>query len=174
MTEERPAVAAEPPEEGTVAPDFCLQDSGGREVCLRSFSGKWVVLYFYPRDNTSGCTAEAKDFTAASGEIRSMGAEVLGVSPDTPASHSRFSEKHGLKVTLLSDPDHRAMEAYGVWGCKMMYGKKRMGVIRSTFLISPAGAIARRWRNVRVKGHVEAVLSALAERSGQSQSSRFI
>lgn len=166
MAEQRPTDAAAPPEEGVHAPDFCLQDSSGRETCLRSFSGKWIVLYFYPRDNTSGCTAEAKDFTAALDELRSMGAEVLGVSPDTPASHARFSEKHGLKLILLSDPDHRAMEAYGVWGKKMMYGKQHWGVVRSTFLISPDGVIARRWRNVKVKGHVEAVKMALAEMKG--------
>jgi peroxiredoxin Q/BCP len=148
-------------EAGDAAPEFCLPSSDGKEICLRSLQGRWVVLYFYPRDNTSGCTREALDFTAAQETFRALGAEVLGVSPDSPASHRRFSEKHDLKIGLLSDIDHRVMELYGVWAIKRNYGKERYGVIRSTFLIDPEGRIAEIWRSVKVKGHVETVINSL-------------
>lgn len=146
---------------GDDAPGFCLPDQDGREVCLEEFSGKWVVLYFYPKDNTAGCTKEAIDFTKSLKDFRTMGAEVLGISPDSPASHQKFREKHGLEVRLLSDPEHRVLVAYGAWGPKKMYGKEYQGVLRSTAMIDPDGKIARVWKRVRVKGHVEEVKEAL-------------
>lgn len=148
-------------EAGDAAPGFCLPDQDGREVCSEELSGRWIVLYFYPKDNTSGCTQEAKDFTGSLRDFRDLGAEVLGVSPDSPQSHRKFREKHALDLTLLSDPEHRVLEAYGAWGTKKMYGKEYQGVLRSTAIIDPRGKIARVWRRVRVKGHVETVLEAL-------------
>ena len=148
-------------EAGVAAPAFCLPDEDGREVCSEELSGRWVVLYFYPKDNTSGCTQEAKDFTGSLKDFRDLGAEVVGVSPDSAASHRKFREKHDLEVVLLSDPDHRVLEAYGAWGKKKMYGKEYEGVLRSTVIIDPQGKIARIWKKVRVKGHVETVLKTL-------------
>lgn len=148
-------------EVGGMAPLFCLPDSNRNEVCLKSYLGQWVILYFYPRDNTSGCTREAADFTNALSHLGELNAEVLGVSPNSPESHKTFAEKHGLKITLLSDEGHEVMEAYGVWAMKRMYGKEGYGVIRSTFLISPQGHIAHLWRSVKVKGHVDEVLKTL-------------
>ncbi len=142
---------------GDDAPRFCLQDQDGAEVCLDQFSGRWLVLYFYPKDNTSGCTKEALDFTERLEAFRARGAEILGISPDSPKSHKKFREKHGLSVRLLSDPEHRVLAAYGAWGTKKMYGKEHQGVLRSTAIIDPHGKIARIWKKVRVKGHVEEV-----------------
>jgi len=147
-------------EGGDAAPGFCLPDQDEREVCLAELSGRWVVLYFYPKDNTSGCTREALDFTERLKDFRDLGAEVFGVSPDSPKSHRSFREKHRLEVTLLSDPGHRVLEVYGAWGKKKMYGKEYEGVIRSTAIVDPDGKVARIWRRVRVKGHVEEVLEA--------------
>lgn len=148
-------------EVGDAAPEFCLPADGVEEICLNSYLGRWVVLYFYPKDNTSGCTREAMDFTAALESVHALGAEVLGVSRDSPESHRRFAEKNGLKVKLLSDSDHKVMDAYGVWALKKMYGKEGYGVVRSTFLIGSDGHIAHIWRSVKVKGHVEAVVKTL-------------
>lgn len=148
-------------EVGDTAPDFCLPASEEEVVCLNSFRGKWVVLYFYPKDNTSGCTMEAMDFTSALDALHALGAEVLGVSRDSLASHEKFAEKHGLKVKLLSDPNHEVMDAYGVWALKKMYGQEKYGVVRSTFLIGPVGHIAYIWRSVKVKGHVDTVVKSL-------------
>jgi len=148
---------------GDRAPEFCLPETEGKEVCLSDFKGKWVVLYFYPKDNTSGCTREAVDFTERLEEFRRLNAVVLGVSPDSTKSHQRFVEKHGLKVTLLSDPEHEVLEKYGVWQKKKMYGREYMGVVRTTYLIDTEGKIARFWPKVKVKGHVEAVLERLKE-----------
>jgi peroxiredoxin Q/BCP len=150
-------------EVGDIAPEFCLPAADQQEVCLNSYRGKYVILYFYPKDNTSGCTREAMDFTDALNAIHALGADVLGISRDSPASHRKFAEKHGLKVKLLSDPDHKIMEAYGVWALKKMYGREGYGVVRSTFLISPDGQIADIWRSVKVKGHVEEVVKTLKE-----------
>jgi peroxiredoxin Q/BCP len=150
-------------EVGDTAPKFCLPASVGAEVCLESYRGKWLVLYFYPKDNTSGCTREAVDFTAALPELHGLGAEVVGISRDSPASHEKFAEKHGLKVLLLSDQDHKVTEAYGAWALKKMYGKESYGVVRSTFLIDPNGRIARIWRMVRVEGHADIVKKTLRE-----------
>ncbi len=147
--------------EGSIAPDFCLPSDDGREYCLRDFRGKWVVLYFYPKDNTSGCTREAVDFTSRLNDFMSLGAVVIGVSPDPIESHRKFRMKHSLKVILLSDVEHKVLQLYGVWGKKKRYGREYYGVIRSTFLIDPQGVVRRVWRNVRVAGHVEEVLRTL-------------
>jgi peroxiredoxin Q/BCP len=130
------------------------------------FSGNWFILYFYPKDNTSACTAEAVAFSGVYEELAANGIAVIGISPDTPASHRNFREKHDLKVILLSDGDHRVCEAYDVWKKKKMYGKEYMGVDRSMFLVDPDGIIRSVWRSVRVPGHVEAVLGRLAELQG--------
>jgi peroxiredoxin Q/BCP len=151
---------------GSEAPLFCLPSQAGEEVCLGDLKGKWVVLYFYPKDNTKGCTLEAIDFTMSLAEFKEAGAEVLGVSPDSVKSHESFCLKHDLKITLLSDPDHVALERYGVWKLKKMYGREYHGVERSTFIIDPEGRVAHAWRKVKVKGHVDAVKQRLAELRG--------
>jgi thioredoxin-dependent peroxiredoxin len=151
---------------GVKAPDFRLPDQNGREIHLETFKGKWVVLYFYPKDNTPGCTAEACDFTGELAGFENLGAVVLGASPDSAKSHRGFIEKQNLKITLLSDPDHSVMESYGAWQEKSMYGKKYMGVQRSTFLIDPQGKLAHFWPKVKVKGHVAEVRSKLEELQG--------
>ncbi len=147
--------------EGDKIPEFCLKDKNKKEWCTRDFEGKWLIIYFYPKDNTSGCTLEALDFTKRINEFHSLNAEVIGISPDTCESHARFIEKHGLKVLLLSDPQHEIIERFGVWKLKKRYGREYHGVERSTFLVKPDGTIARVWRKVRVKGHVDEVLSTL-------------
>ena len=146
---------------GDRAPDFCLPNQNDQEVCLSDLSGKWVVLYFYPKDNTSGCTREAVDFTSHIENFEEMGAVVIGISPDSTKSHRSFIEKKELKLQLLSDGKHEVLEKYGVWQLKKMYGKEYMGVVRSTFLLNPNGEVAHVWRKVRVKGHVDEVLETL-------------
>jgi peroxiredoxin Q/BCP len=148
---------------GSRAPDFCLPDQQGRDVCLADFKGKWVVLYFYPKDNTPGCTIEAVDFTCIHREFEQMGTVILGVSPDSVKSHQGFIEKQELTITLLSDTERQVLESYGAWGLKKMYGKESYGVIRSTFLIGPDARIAFAWPNVKAKGHAEAVKQKLAQ-----------
>ncbi len=150
-------------ETGVEAPGFCLPDQNGEEVCLESLRGRWVVLYFYPKDNTKGCTLEAIDFTMNEERIEGMNATVLGVSPDSVKSHQGFCDKHGLTITLLSDPGHGVLEEYGVWQLKMMYGKEYQGVVRSTFLVDPEGRIAHTWTRVKVADHVETVIKKLVE-----------
>jgi peroxiredoxin Q/BCP len=150
---------------GEPAPVFCLPDQEGKETCLDMFIGQWLVLYFYPKDNTSGCTLEAVDFSSHLEKFHSLGAEVIGVSPDSPESHSRFRGKHQLKLRLLSDPEHAVIAAYGAWGKKRLYGKEYEGVIRSTFLLDPKGKLRVAWPSVKVSGHVEEVLTALAQES---------
>jgi peroxiredoxin Q/BCP len=145
------------------APDFCLPDKDRRNVCLHDFKGTWVVLYFYPRDNTRGCTREALAFTQALEEFAQLNAVVIGMSGDSVESHGKFIQKHNLTVTLLSDTTHEILERYGVWQRKQLYGKEFWGTVRSTFLISPGGKIAEIWRNVKVEGHVEAVKRRLVE-----------
>ncbi len=153
-----------PSEKGGRAPEFGLDSTLGRKIRLKDYRGdRWVVLYFYPRDNTSGCTAEACDFRDQWVEFDRVGATVLGVSPDSIASHQAFAERHQLPFPLLSDPDKTALQAYGVWKEKSLYGRKFMGVERSTFLISPEGKIVQAWRKVKVPGHVAAVLKTLNE-----------
>ena len=149
--------------EGDEAPDFCLPDHEGKEHCLHDFRGKWVILYFYPKDNTSGCTREAKDFTEMKGEFEKLNAVIIGVSKDSPKSHARFIEKHDLDIVLLSDENHKVIEKYGAWGKKKNYGREYFGTVRSTFLINPDGKIVKIWPKVRVAGHVEEVLNKLKE-----------
>ena len=151
---------------GSVAPDFNLEDQDGRNVSLTGHRGAWVVLYFYPKDDTLGCTTEACEFTDGIGEFAELDAVVLGCSPDSPASHRAFIAKHGLKVTLLSDPDHRVMERYGAWGEKVLYGRPMTGVIRSTVLIDPEGRVAHHWPTVKAAGHAAKVRDKLAELKG--------
>ncbi|MGC9778244.1 MAG: thioredoxin-dependent thiol peroxidase [Candidatus Heimdallarchaeota archaeon] len=148
---------------GDLAPEFCLPDKDGNEFCLKDQKGKWVILYFYPKDNTKGCTIEAIDFTANLPEFEKMSATVIGISPDSTSSHQKFTEKHGLKIRLLCDVDKNILEQFGAWGEKSMYGKTYFGVIRSTVLIDPDGKIAETWFKVRVKDHVLKVKETLKE-----------
>jgi len=148
-------------EDGAQAPDFELPDETGTTVRLSRLKGRPVVIYFYPKDDTSGCTAEAKGFTCLLDAFAQAGADVIGISPDSPQSHGKFKEKHGLTVQLLADETRAAAEAYGVWVEKSMYGRKYMGIERSTFLVDRTGRIARSWRKVRVPGHAEDVLEAV-------------
>jgi peroxiredoxin Q/BCP len=150
-------------EVGKRAPAFKLPSSDGGEVSLADFRGKSVVLFFYPKDNTPGCTLEAQDFQAALPKFKKKNAVVLGVSRDTIASHCKFRDKFDLSFALLSDVDHSVLEAYGAWGEKTLYGKKTIGVKRTTVLIDESGKVKRVFPGVKVKGHVEAVLAALAE-----------
>ena len=146
---------------GDRAPDFTSQDQNGDPVSLQDYSDRWLVLYFYPKDNTPGCTTEAKDFTAYLEQFNELGADILGVSPDSEKSHCKFITKHELSIKLLSDPDNQVIEAYKVWRLKKFMGKEYMGVVRSTFLISPDGKIVQVWEKVRVKAHAEKVLAEL-------------
>jgi len=148
-------------DEGGIAPQFDLPRDGGGNVSLADLKGKSVVLYFYPKDNTSGCTTEAIDFTALAGEFAKAGAVIIGLSPDSVKAHDKFIAKHDLGIILAADEDKSVLEAYGVWKEKSMYGRKYMGVERSTFLIDADGKIARIWSKVKVKGHAEAVLEAV-------------
>jgi len=143
--------------EGDRAPDFTLESDDGTRVSLKDFRGGKVVLYFYPKDDTSGCTKEACEFRDAMPVFRTGGATVLGVSPDSAGSHRKFREKYDLNFPLLVDADHRVAEAYGVWKEKSMYGRKFWGVERSTFLIDEEGRVTKAWRRVRPKGHAAAV-----------------
>ena len=148
-------------EEGQPAPDFELQTDGGESVSLSSFRGEPVVLYFYPKDDTPGCTAQACGIRDSFGEFRDRGAVVLGVSPDDEASHAQFKSKYGLPFTLLADPEHRVAEQYGVWVEKTNYGKTYMGIERSTFVIDADGNVAKVMRRVKPDTHAAAVLAAL-------------
>ena len=149
--------------EGTLAPDFTLPSDGGSEVTLSDYRGKKVVLYFYPKDNTSGCTTEACNFRDDYSQIIAAGAVVLGVSPDTVKSHDKFKLKFELPFALLSDPDHRVAEMYGAWGEKKMYGKTYMGILRSTFVIDQEGRIIKVFPKVKVKDHSQEVLAVLTD-----------
>ncbi|UFH59533.1 thioredoxin-dependent thiol peroxidase [Sulfurovum mangrovi] len=148
-------------EVGTAAPEFCLPNQDEEEICLRDLTGKWIVLYFYPKDNTPGCTTEACEFTEALPQFDDLDAIILGVSPDSPKKHRNFIEKKELGITLLADEDKELCNKFGVWQLKKNYGKEYMGVVRSTFIIDPDGNIAAAWEKVRVKGHVEAVKEKL-------------
>lgn len=136
---------------GTKAPEFCNPNQDGVEICLRDLKGKWIVLYFYPKDNTPGCTNEACDFSASEDQFDDLDAVILGVSPDSGKSHQNFIAKQNLTITLLSDVEKTLCQAYGVWQEKLNYGKKYMGVVRSTFIINPQGNIAAVWENVKVR-----------------------
>lgn len=148
------------PAVGQSAPDFDLPRGGGGTLRLSSLKGRAVVLYFYPKDDTSGCTAEAIDFSALKPEFDKAGAVVVGMSPDSVKSHDKFARKHGLSLELVADEERNALEAYGVWVEKSMYGRKYMGVERSTYLVDKNGRIARIWRPVKVPGHAVEVLEA--------------
>ena len=160
------AKSSSTPAEGDIAPDFNLPATGldeGATLSLKDFSGKALVLFFYPKDDTSGCTKEAIGFTEAKQQFEALGVSLLGVSPDPVKKHIKFQDKHNLEVQLMADEEKTALEAYGVWVEKSMYGKKYMGVERSTFLIDGNGKILKVWRKVKVGGHVEAVLEAARE-----------
>ena len=148
-------------EEGKKAPAFTLKSQDGKAVKLSDFAGKNVVLYFYPKDNTPGCTTEACDFRDQHSKLEKAGAVVLGVSPDAEKTHLKFAGKFGLPFTLLADPEHEVAEKYGSWGEKTLYGRKFMGIIRSTFLIGSDGKVAKVWPKVKVAGHVDEVLEAV-------------
>jgi peroxiredoxin Q/BCP len=147
-------------EAGHKAPDFQLASDSGETIRLSKLKGQPVVVYFYPKDDTSGCTKEAQAFTSLASEFAEAGVRVIGISPDSAESHAKFRAKYDLAVDLAADPERKAIEAYGVWVEKSMYGRKYMGVDRSTFLIDAKGKIARVWRKVKVPGHAEEVLAA--------------
>ena len=149
--------------EGDKAPDVVLTGSEGEEVRLGDFKGQKLVVYFYPKDDTSGCTREAQDFTALAEEFEAVGTWVIGVSKDSPKSHAKFRDKYELKVRLLTDADGSVCEAFGTWVEKSMYGRKYMGIDRATFLIDRDGVVKGVWRKVKVPGHAEAVLKAARE-----------
>ncbi len=147
--------------EGDKAPSFELESDSGERVASKDFAGKYLVLYFYPKDNTPGCTREAQSFTEAKRKLSAAGAAVVGVSKDSIKSHCGFRDKYAINFPLLSDADLSVHKAYGAYGEKTMYGKKVMGTIRSTFLVGPDGKVARAWRNVKVDGHVDDVIAAI-------------
>ena len=151
--------------EGDKVPNFCLKgiDEQGneREFCIEEFKGKKVILYFYPKDNTPGCTQEACDFRDNLNVLKEMGYVVIGVSPDSVNSHKKFKEKHNLNFILLSDPEKKVAEMFGAYGEKKAYGKTTKGIIRSTFIIDEEGRIIKEWRNVKAKGHVQKVIETL-------------
>lgn len=153
--------ASSGPEIGERAPDFDLPAAGGGRLRLADFKGRVLVLYFYPKDDTSGCTREALDFQELREQFEAAGATIIGMSPDPATSHDKFRTKHGLDIALASDPETTTLQAYGVWKEKSMYGRKYMGVERSTFLIDGEGVIRRVWRNVKVPGHAAEVLEAV-------------
>jgi len=151
------------PDPGEDAPDIVLPDDSGTIHRLADQRGRWTIVYFYPADDTPGCTTEACQFRDLDGEVRDTGADVWGISPDDAASHRRFREKFNLPFTLLSDEDHAVAERYGAWTLKQNYGREYMGIQRSTFLVDPDGRLARTWPRVKADGHAAAVLAALAE-----------
>ncbi len=148
---------------GDKIPDFCAINQDEEEICFRDIKGRWIVLYFYPKDNTKGCTLEAVDFTQNLDDFNSLGAVILGVSPDSPKRHRNFIEKQNLKITLLADENKELAKLFGVWRLKKNYGREYMGIVRSTFIIAPDGTLAYKWNNVRVKEHVQKVKEKLNE-----------
>jgi peroxiredoxin Q/BCP len=150
-------------ETGKKAPSFRLADQDDNTVSLADYSGRWLVLYFYPKDDTPGCTTEACDFSAGIKQFELLDCAVLGCSRDSAESHRKFIAKYKLRIPLLSDPDHKVMEKYGAWGEKVLYGKKSQGVIRSTVIVDPDGKVAWHWKKVQSKGHAEAVRARLAD-----------
>lgn len=147
--------------EGNALPDFELKNQSDKPIQKTSLTGKWVVLYFYPKDNTPGCTQEACDFSESIQDFETLQCAVYGVSPDSVQSHAKFISKKDLKVELLSDPEHELTEACGYWQKKKMFGKEYMGVVRSTLLVDPEGKVRKFWSPVKVKGHIEEVKEAL-------------
>jgi len=150
-----------PIKEGQIAPEFCLPDTDEKDVCLADFRGNWVVLYFYPKDNTTGCSLEASDFTRLKRDFESEGARIIGVSKDSCKSHRNFRDKKSLTITLLSDEDVTVHKKYGVWRMKKFVGREFLGTIRTTFLIDPQGKVAKIWDGVKVTAHAEEVLETL-------------
>jgi peroxiredoxin Q/BCP len=150
-------------EVGKEAPAFTLPNQDGNPVSLKDLQGRWIVLYFYPKDDTPGCTTEACDFTGGLKQFEALKATVLGCSPDSLASHQKFISKHNLSITLLSDENHTVLAQYGAWGQKNMYGRISEGVIRSTVLIDPAGKVAYHWKKAKAAGHAEQVRRKLEE-----------
>ena len=148
---------------GKAPPVFSLPDQDGKTVKPSEYKGRWLVLYFYPNDDTPGCTTEACDFTDGLKDFEKLEASVVGCSPNSLESHKKFIAKYKLKVRLLSDPEHKAMTAYGAWGEKVLYGKKTIGVIRSTVIVGPDGKVAYHWARVKAKGHADAVQAKLKE-----------
>jgi len=148
---------------GTDAAGFCLQDADEKEVCLSDFKGKWVVLYFYPKDNTPGCTVEAMDFSKLKDDFEKENAVILGVSKDSCKSHQNFIDRMGLTIKLLSDPDSAVQKLYGVWKPKKLMGREFFGTIRTTFLVAPDGKISHSWFKVSAMGHAGKVLEKLKE-----------
>jgi thioredoxin-dependent peroxiredoxin len=146
---------------GEPAPPFSLQDQADKLHALGDYRGQWVVLYFYPKDDTSGCTKQACQFRDSLPQFDAATAVVLGVSPDSPESHVKFAHKHDLPFTLLADPEKQVLQRYGVWQEKSMYGRKYMGVVRTTYLIDPQGNVVQRWDKVKVPGHDRQILDAL-------------
>ncbi len=154
------------PAPGAKAPDFCLPDKDDKDTCLKDFLGRWVVVYFYPKDNTPGCTREACDFTERLADFEGMDAAVIGISTDSPASHRKFAKQHNLTIHLLSDPEHKVIDAYGAWQPKKFMGKEFLGTVRSTFLVDPQGRIAFVWPKVNPWGHADEVKAKLRELRG--------
>lgn len=150
-------------ETGTMAPDFTLEANNGESLTLSEYRGKNVILYFYPKDMTPGCTQEACDFRDQHEDFQKVDAVILGISPDPVDRHVKFVDKHGLPFLLLADTEHQVAEAYGVWKPKKMFGKEYLGIERSTFVIDKEGKIAKEWRKVKVKGHVEEALDYIRE-----------
>jgi peroxiredoxin Q/BCP len=150
-------------EEGDKAPAFSLESDAGTKVSLADFKGEWLVVYFYPKDSTPGCTREAQAFSALLPKFKKLGASVVGISKDSVKSHCSFRDKYELAVPLLSDPELAAHNGFGAYGEKNMYGKKVMGTIRSTFVVSPVGKIAKVYSSVKVDGHADAVLAAVSD-----------
>jgi peroxiredoxin Q/BCP len=159
-------------EPGDRAPKFRLESDAGTPTSPEAYAGRWLVVYFYPKDNTPGCATEARDFSEIATELKKEGAAVVGISRDSVASHCTFRDKVGIRFPLLSDPELAAHRAYGTWGPKVLYGRKFEGTIRSTFLVSPDGLIARKWSSVKVKGHAQAVLEAIREAKRESAKKR--
>ena len=143
--------------------DFCLANQDEEEICFRDIRGRWIILYFYPKDNTPGCSTEACEFTDALPSFEGLNAIVLGVSPDSPRKHRNFITKKELKITLLADEDKELSKAFGVWKPKKLFGREYMGIVRSTFIINPDGVVAYIWKKVKVKGHVVEVQAKLQE-----------
>ncbi|HHC07973.1 MAG TPA: thioredoxin-dependent thiol peroxidase [Actinobacteria bacterium] len=152
-------------EPGDAAPDFTLTADDGRTVSLADYAGRHVIVYFYPRAFTPGCTTEAIDFSAQAERLAAAGYDIVGISPDAPERLAEFKERHGIPFTLLSDPDHEVAEAYGAWGKKKNYGREYEGIIRSTIVVGPDGRVERAWYNVRAKGHADRVVRALLDES---------
>ena len=150
-------------EEGDRLPTFSLKDANGELININDFLGKWLVIYFYPKDGSKGCLLEALDFSNKLSEFKKYNCEIIGISPDSEESHKKFIEKNDLKILLLSDPDHIVLEKLGVWQLKKMYGREHWGVIRTTILVDPDGFVRKIWENVKVKDHASNVLHSLIE-----------